>query len=492
MFDLYDYQTRAVQSAIDSLLESPIVVLPTGGGKTVIACEIMRLLPGPGIFTAHRQELIFQARDRLQSHGIDAGIIMAGTRPTDARIQVASKDTLRNRKMPPCEWIIIDECHHAVSKSYQFAIDRPRIGLTATPFRLDGRGLGEMFGKIIVAAWPDELMSAGRLISPRIYGPKSAIDLSGVKTIAGDFHQGQLGATMGKSKLVGDIVEHWLSIAPNRKTLAFAVDIQHSLKIRDEFRSAGIKAEHVDGGTDADERARLFRAVASGEISVLSNCQIATEGVDIPALECLIIARPTKSVALHLQIFGRGLRTFPGKTDCIVLDHAGNTARLGVFPWSRLPYSLDGIERDVGAVELGPKQCKQCYALCDRFAAFCPECGAPFESKREIKHVAGRLVEITQTGMTDLLAQWEVILRAMPTICTAINAFRKKYDCLPPVDQNTLKEAVYVEALDLAKSRGYKLGWADNQYRHIFDAWPRGDFVAKARESFGLEARRPW
>lgn len=508
---LLPFQSPAVDKTLAAIDKSPILVSPTGSGKTVMACEIMSRLEGPGLFCAHRKELVMQAKARLKSHGIDdVGIIMAGYPQTKNRIQVASVQTLARRRIPDVKWVIIDECHHSVSDSYQFALGIPRIGLTATPFRLDGKGLGEngMFGEIVVAIYADELFPDGTLIKPRIFSTEK-IDLSKIKIVAGDYHPGQLSQKMMSSTLVGDIVMHWKSHAIGRRTIAFATSVAHSKMIVDQFLLSGVPAAHVDGTTTDDERDRIFEDLSTGKILVVSNCNIATEGVDIPSLECLIIARPTQSLCLHIQMFGRVMRRFAGKTDAIVLDHAGNVVNFAEagfgLPWSRLIYSLDSkVKPALGAPEIGLKLCTSCYALVPVQCRACPECGELFPTPESKPAHDGNLVEIdtsdeppsswiTSSEITSSEIQiqqrrhhWKRLLSENATICAAIIAYKKAYDSLPDEDEKTIKEAIYNDSLRIAQERGYKLGWADNQYRFIFDRWPRGQWVGPARVRFGF------
>jgi len=250
---LRDYQQRAVQNVIAALARRPILVAPTGSGKTVMATSLVEQLGVQTLWLAHRQELIDQAAKHLEAHGLVCGIIMAGCAPMPlTQVQVASVQTLIRRDKPRADLIVIDECHHATANSYQSILDAypqaPIVGLTATPFRLDGHGLGDLFGELIVAAYPHELCDDGVLHRPKVWASKSP-DLRGVKVIAGDYSIGALAQRTNTAELNADIVATWQKRAAGRRTVAFAVDVAHSKAIAAAFVAAGVPAEHIDGRT---------------------------------------------------------------------------------------------------------------------------------------------------------------------------------------------------------------------------------------------------
>lgn len=247
---LRDYQSVAVRNVIDSLHERPILVAPTGSGKTVMGSAIVDQTNARTLWVAHRRELVEQAHNQLSALGEDVGVIMAGVDPNPfARIQVASVQTLARRQVPGFDLVIIDEAHHAMAATYGKVIeslpDASVIGLTATPYRLDGRGLGDIFGKLVVAAHADELISSGSLIRPRVFVPAMP-DMSSVKKFGGDYSNQDLATTMDRPQLVADVVEQWFKHAEGRRSVAFGVNIQHSGSIARAFVAAGIPAEHLE------------------------------------------------------------------------------------------------------------------------------------------------------------------------------------------------------------------------------------------------------
>lgn len=237
------------------------------------------------------------------------------------------------------------------------------LGLTATPERLDGKGLDGIFHDILEVATVPDLIDGGFLVTPTCLGPspeaaaklKSA--LAKVKVRGGDYADGALGEAMDHAELVGDIVEHWQEWAVGQKTIVFAASIAHSKHIVEQFQSAGIPAAHLDGTMSTPEREGILSAWRNGDIQVVSNCQILTEGFDFPELSCCILARPTKSVALQLQMCGRVMRTAPGKNGAIILDHAGNILEHGP-PHIERVWRLEGASKSVKSNTSMPASCR--------------------------------------------------------------------------------------------------------------------------------------
>lgn len=400
------YQRDAVDRLKASLPSNPILVAPTGSGKSFMLSLAIHELELSTIWLTHRKELVEQAVDELAGFDIRAGVIMAGkahyhTRP----VQVASVDTLRRRPWVRApELIIIDEAHHGVSKQFRSVLDRwpavPRIGATATPFRLDNRGLGDVFGAIVEAPREQDLVDAGFLVEPRAYAPPPP-SVAGVNvTDRGDYNATKLARVVDKPKLVGDVVQTWLQHAVDGAglpgcflTIGFACSIEHSRHLVQAFNAAGVTAEHVDADTPREERAAILDRFRAGVTRVLWNVGLFTEGFNVPAVECIVVARPTASLALHKQILGRATRVHPGKRYPIVLDHAGNLHRHGriVRP---LHYSLEGAVT-AAAASTGLRTCPRCYRMCAAGRAACPECGFDFTTApRELpESVEGVLVE---------------------------------------------------------------------------------------------------
>ncbi len=341
MTALHPFQERVVTETEAALAsgDKVILVAPTGSGKTVMGAAIAKHAAEQHrgvLFLAHRREIIVQTSRKLRAYGVRHGVIIAGAddrlRPMEC-VQVASVATLWSRgmrsdamPMPAADLIIVDECHHAPAHTYSKIIehypDAKLLGLTATPCRGDGRGLGGHFTKIVEAPQTADLIVEGHLVRSRVYAPVRP-NLQGVHTRHGDYVEVELAGRMDVPKLVGDLVSHWLKFGERRRTVVFAVNVAHSLHICTEFQSCGIRAEHLDGGTKLDEREAILARLASGETEVVTNCMVLTEGWDCPEVGCCVLARPTKKMGLFRQMVGRVLRPAEGKADAIVLDHSG-------------------------------------------------------------------------------------------------------------------------------------------------------------------------
>lgn len=387
----HDYQTTAIEATRDHLRDgrpSVLIVAPTGAGKTTIAAEIIHAAVARGsdvLFLAHRKELIDQASRRLDLYAIDHGVIMPGTKRAKprAQVQVASVQTLaRREEVPPAALVIVDEAHRAKAASYRRILEaydgKTRVlGLTATPWRLDGSGLGDLFAEMVLVCQPRYLIerTPAVLVAPRVFAPVTP-DLGGVKVDKGDYEQAAIQKLMATVASVDEIIRNWRRYADGRLTVAFASGVAHSLMIRDAFRAAGVAAEHIDGGTSTLERDRILADLAAGRVQVVCNADVLCEGWDCPQVSCAVLARPTQSLSLYLQQVGRVLRAAPGKADAIVLDHAGNWQRFGM-PTDDRDWDLAGRKkREKSSAPV--KTCPECFACVPAGCAVCPECQVAF------------------------------------------------------------------------------------------------------------------
>jgi len=407
---LRPYQDQAIRdilAAVEGGTRSICAVAPTGAGKTVVGSNLVDLICNNGhkaLVLAHRKELIDQMSRTLDRIGLtDHGVIQGRHPRTDygRPVQVGSVQTLLNRMgEAPMDYqlVMIDECHHATADSYVRIIDAVRermsgvvtLGLTATPYRSDGKGLGRMYDQIVEVSTTQELIEQGYLVPPRVYcGPR--LDLGGVRTVAGDYDKAALGRMMTKPKLAGDILRHWHQHAAGRQTVVFAVNVAHSMMLRDEFDSAGIPAVHVDYEMPKGAREDALEAFASGEFRVLCNCMLLSEGWDCPQVSAIVLARPTKSRGLWRQMCGRALRPYPGKIDCVILDHAGLYHEHGLLTDPDDVTLDDGVKRAQEREATDPAESEVmclnllCGAVFKRLAALlnerreplCPHCGEP-------------------------------------------------------------------------------------------------------------------
>lgn len=427
MTSLRPYQQDAIAGLGDAWRKgyrAPVLVAPTGSGKTVIAAEIIRRCAEHGwrvLFLAPRRELIDQAYEKMTAAGLAVNVIMAGDSRRDdfARVTVASVDTLHSRRTLDGEYrildpdlIVVDECHLFVTHLRAALLSHwPKarlLGLTATPARKDGHALGLVFDHLIEVSTVADLTASGFLVPGRYFSIGDP-DLSRVRVTAGDFNAKDLADVMGGPQIVGDVVSTWLARAGNRRTVVFAVNIGHSVALANEFKAHGVAAEHLDAHTPTNERKAIFHRFHAGETQVLTNCTLASYGFDLPELDCVVLARPTKSLVLYLQMLGRGLRPAPGKTHCMILDHAGVVRRFGFADeprtWSlsgRVTDWRDDDQRNGGGAHEPAKlrDCPKCQAIFS--GSQCPSCGWFYRPKpMAVETLAGDLVEIDDVRETD-------------------------------------------------------------------------------------------
>ena len=375
------------------------LVAPGGSGKTRTACAMLDAVvrkagpnPPPNycVFIAHLTPLIDQCSRALVKEGIEAhGVIQAKHpryRPW-APIQVASRDTLlaqaRRGKLlvPAPKFIIVDEAHTAASEGYVRILHELYpgafvIGLTASPWRLDGQGLKKLFQAMVVGATYKELFSAGYIVPPRAFVPPPP-SMQGVKLVGGDYDTGEASERYRDEHTIGDVIAQWKLHGENRPSVYFTCDIEHSKALTRAFVAAGVPSEHIDGTMPYADLRAIEGRVQSGETRIITNCSKLREGWDLPIISCVGLTRPTKSLSLYIQQAVRGDRSYPGKTDFVLLDHAGCVLSFGL-PTDDRPWSLedrDVEERDGGAPVKG---CPACYAACPAAAKVCHECGHVF------------------------------------------------------------------------------------------------------------------
>lgn len=382
-----------------------LLVLPTGGGKTVCFSYMAGAAKGKGLVVwilAHRVELLEQISKTLTDFGIKHGMIAPGFLGDRRQpVQVASVFTLARRldRYEAPDLIIVDEAHHAISKSTWGTVINtfPKarlLGVTATPIRLSGEGLGDLFEVMVQGPTVSDLIEQGALSTYRLFAP-AGVDLSGVHSKMGDFVRGELADAMNKRSITGDAVTHYNKLAAGKRAIAFCVSVEHAEHVAAQFREAGIPAASIDGGMDKVLRKSVLASFTSGDLRVLTSCDLVSEGFDVPSIECAILLRPTQSLGLYLQQVGRALRLFPGKTEAIILDHAGNVKRHGLPDEDRI-WSLDGKSKKRASKpsEVPVKTCPKCFATVASASTHCL-CGHEFEVvARVIEQVEGNLEEV--------------------------------------------------------------------------------------------------
>lgn len=401
--------------------------------KTVVFSFILKSLAARGkrgLMVVHGRHLVDQAAARLEREGVPHGVIMAGrTTRLGQPVYVCSIDTLRARGLKPAaDLVVIDEAHMATSKSYHDFLaayaDAYILAVTATPYT--AKPLRHLADVVVAPITVADLTTQGFLVPPRYVVPVDH-DLSGVKVAStGDYDTSALADFMGKSRLVGDLVDNWVRFGERRPTLCFAPTIELSRGVVDRCAAAGIPALHVEADTPEAERRDALARLERGDVKVVSNVGILCTGVDLPFVSCLLMYRPTKSLSLWIQQAGRGTRPAPGKSDFIVIDHANNVRQHGFIDLVHEVF-LDGMPKAKrGAPNPVPiKVCPSCYAANRAGDSLCIRCGFAFvaDKSRAPEQVDGDLAEI---GVDN------VELRA---------------------------HAEFQELKRIQKARGYKRGW---------------------------------
>jgi superfamily II DNA or RNA helicase len=383
---------------------------PTGSGKTVLFSDLIQQVADAGeraLVLGHRDEIVQQVSTSLRDLGVRHGIIAPGYDETPHRVQVASVMTAVRHldRLPQPTLLVIDETHHAAAATWQNIIaalpDADILGVTATPRRLDGKPLDDIFEHLIEGPTISSLIDAGWLAPVTVFTPPRGPDLSQVHIRAGDYAIDELSQVMSGGVIITDAVDEYARLCPDAPAIAFCVDLRHSKLVAEAFRNRGWRAQHVDGDTPRQQRRDLIAALGDGRIDILSNCGLISEGLDVPGVVAAILLRPTKSLALYLQMVGRALRPAPGKDLAFVLDHAGNVYRHGL-PTARRRWSLHGRQQQSEDAD-NLIRCPQCGAINDRGADECAHCGAPLHRQREPRiEVQGRqLCEAVETPVDD-------------------------------------------------------------------------------------------
>jgi DNA repair protein RadD len=444
---LREYQSNAIGKVYQSLRKhrSCILQMPTGSGKTHVAMEIIRhgLKHGKRIaFCVDRITLLDQTLDKFVEEGFQIGVMQGQHSMTNASapVQIVSLQTLARRgrrHWPEVDLFIIDECHvnyEIIREVIETWDGLKYIGLSATPFT---RGLGLVWEDLVVATTTAELIEQGFLADYEAYA-HSQPDLTGVRQSNGDYSTPDLEERM--NTLTGDIVAHYLAHGNNGKALVFTPTVAYAQSLALEFQKAGVDADHVSGYDTDERRKEILDKYKDGTIKVITNCEVLTKGFDQPDIEVGILARPTRSLSLHIQMCGRFIRAHDGKEKALILDHAGNIERLG-FPDDDLPTTLDMGEPNTNSDtrqrdEPQPWNCPKCHHLVPERTRICPACGHAAVRPNGVQIEAGVLQKIERTGMSQ-------------------------------------KQAVYSMLNCIRLDKGYKEGWVANQYKEIFGVWPR-------------------
>jgi DNA repair protein RadD len=405
---LRPYQHQAVEQIRQAYRQghrAVLFVLPTGGGKTVVFSHIAEQAAARGnriCVLVHRQELLRQASASLSALGVRHGLIAANrSMDLSAPVQVASVQTLarRLRHIPAdlFQLLVIDEAHHSNAGTWAKVLQHfgsaRVLGVTATPCRSDGRGLGEHYQALVMGPTPAELTEQGFLAAARVLAPPGPSMMS-LRKRMGDYDLAQAGQILQAGQALGDTLSHYRRYLDGQTAIAFCCSVAHAEAVAELFNRHGVAAASIDGTMDSSTREQLLGDLGAGRLKVLTSCQLIGEGVDVPSVAGAILLRPTQSVSLHLQMIGRCLRPQPGKT-AVILDHVGNVLRLGHHLEER-EWSLDGVARRDREKSPSVKICPKCFAALPSAKPICPDCGHEFVAeRRELVHVDGELEEIT-------------------------------------------------------------------------------------------------
>ena len=396
---LRDYQATAtskLQDAYRGGFRAPLLCMPTGAGKSAMVTHMMQRTPKRTLILAHRENLVDMISADL---GVPHGVITAGRRVSSDRIQVGMMQTVVRRlgELGRFDWVISDEAHLALCESWLRILkhykDAWHLGMSATPCRLDGKGLGLHFDKIVFGPSPKELIARGFLVPIRVYVPPGeGLDLPNRK--AADRSLLRSAEFLDRPTITGNAVAHVRRLGPGHRTLVFCCTREHAEHVAAEFRLAGFRAANVDGGMPRPEQKRLIDQFKAGALELLVNVDLLTTGFDCPPIDVISMLRLTDSLSLFLQMIGRETRPAPGKREAILLDHVGNVVRHGM-PDADREWELDGREKRPATPAI--RQCPECYAAFAP-APKCPHCGHVFAAgpvqRRPPKQAEGSLVEV--------------------------------------------------------------------------------------------------
>ena len=474
--ELREYQSRAATRLRESLRGGNrriVLVSPTGSGKTVMASHLIRSAVERGnkaIFLAHRKELIDQASRKLDAMGVDHGVIRANhkRRRPWSEVQVASVQTLVRRPHVEARLVIVDECHRAKAGMYQRILERFKtppivIGLTATPYRFEqGQEkslVPETFDTMVQCATARELVEQGFIVNPRHF---CCAELDGSKLRVrknGQYTEASQAEALRDVMVRGEIVQNWMDKAQGFATIVFAHSVDFSKKIARQYSDAGIKARHLDGSMSQSERDSILKQLAAREIDIVCNCDVLSEGYDLPLLECVQITRKIQTRGLYTQIVGRVMRASNEKRGAVVLDHGGNTRRHGFVVDARVSQSRAqprGGKSYSGGVptEQQPIACSECRSFYHPDHETCPHCGFP-NPEWEFGETEEDLVEVFSDHVKPTEIEFE------------------------PPSQESRMQGYFNYVCRLCIEKQYKPGWASHKFKAKFKMWPNQAKVIK-------------
>ena len=510
--NLRPYQTQLLDQIRQSMRSHRRVcaVMPTGAGKSVVIAAIIHAAAAKGrrvLLLAHGRRLINQLSRTVGSWGIEHDVIVPGRHQRGHGIAVGSVQTVVRRldKLLPPDLIIIDEAHHVTRDNQwgQIVGHWPNaylIGKTASPQRLDGRGLGEVFDDLVIGPTPQWLTDEGFLARARIFCPPTTMDTSKLRKVRGEFDMREAAAALEQAKIHGDAVEHYLKIVAPGTALVSCVSVEFADAMAARFNAAGITARAITGGCSEDDQEQIFDDLGRGIIKVVTYCEMLSEGVDVPSINAAILLRPTASVTMYLQQVGRCLRPKADGSAAIILDHVGNVERHGL-PTEERNWTLEGRDKRKRDAAPSVRMCPRCFAANATTAQVCSECGHEFTTEaRELEVVDGELKELNMTqrfkpgdlvrlSTPDIPAIAHVHYKVLSIVdnsrirvqwpkdshigfqdyITVVEA--KNFDLVSRIDLRRKRAEVggarsMEDLLRIERQRGYKPGWA----KHIMAA----------------------
>lgn len=471
--DLRPYQAIAmadIQNAYRSGKRAPLLCSPTGSGKSAMTKYMLGRTRKRVLYLCHRAELMDMVCDDLAAEGIAHGVIGPGhgapLRHTH-QISVGMMQTVSRRldKLPAFDWVISDEAHLAMAPTWLKILQHFKgawhLGMSATPCRLDGKGLGEFYDQIVYGPSVRELTDRGYLSPCRVFAP--ANDVALVKKSGSDFNMDDAARLLDKAAITGSAVAQLRKLAPGRRAIVFCCTREHADHVAEQFRAEGFAAANIDGSMTAAQRAQRLADFRTGRLTVLTNVELLTTGFDCPQIEVGIFLRPTQSLALYLQMVGRILRIAPGKADAVLLDHVGNVLRHGM-PDEAREWTLEGRAKRSAPPPV--RQCPKCYAAF-RPAPKCPACTFVFPVVARARATAERDGDLTELSGDEAAARLRR-LRDAPL-------------------KELLKAAKTREALEeIRKARGYHPAWTARML--AFKAHARSRAMQSWRSGVGAAA----
>lgn len=434
---LREYQIKLIQEVSKSWrtgYKKPCVVLPCGGGKSVITADMAKRTTDNEkrvLFVVHRKELCQQIEETFRNYGVNMDLCMV------AMVQTISR---RLAKIPEPKLIITDENHHCIANTYRKIYETfPEaycVGVTATPVRLNGGGLGDVNDKLIIGVSAKWLIE-NKFLAPYDYYAPALIDCAKIKTKKGDFDSSQVEDIMLENAVFGDVIKYYRKLSDNKKAVCYCPTVKYSKAMAEQFRNAGIPSEHIDGSTDKKERERIISDFRNGKILILCNVDLISEGFDVPDCNTAILLRPTKSLTLYIQQSMRCMRYKENKR-AVIIDHVGNVHRFGL-PDTDREWSLESTtkKKKSAETEIKVRQCTECFYT-HAPAPVCPKCGHRYAEEKKREEI-GEKQDIELQKITE-----KVGLMKSPDECS------------------TMKELCI-----FGKNHGYKNGWAYHQAKRL-------------------------